>query len=393
MSRARSVDRDPELSVVIVCHGAWALTERALAALAENTDYRFELIFVDNASRDETRARLVERGGAQVILNDHNRGFGPAVNQGAAHARGRYLLLLNTDAFVQPGWLEPMLDAITLDGIGAVVPRLLHPDGSLQDAGTLLARDGTVLVYGDSDDPNRPCYRFRRTLDLGSAACMLIRRDVFEALGGFDELFVPAYYEDADLCMRLAQHGLRVVYEPRSTVTHFRYGSGGDEIAIALSDRNRHLFAQRWAAQLNGRPSTFVGASEQAVVFARDAPATPRFLICATGSDAASRRLADVLLDTWPCARLTLANGGRPADDSGQHNPWLELVDDEDPGWLADRLFHYDLVLLDGEPDRRLLDSLASTQPQAGRARVSDLHGAATQRLLEQLAGAGIARP
>ena len=185
---AVSGDNKPELSVVMVCRGAWPLTERALAALSEHTERNFELILVDNASDDETPARLAQLTDAQVIVNDANLGFGPGNNQGAALARARYLLMLNTDAFVHHGWLEPLLETLDQNGVGAVVPRLLHPDGSLQDAGTLLARDGTVRVYGDGDDPDRPCYCFRRVLDLGSAACMLVARETFEALAGFDEV-------------------------------------------------------------------------------------------------------------------------------------------------------------------------------------------------------------
>ncbi len=161
----------------MVTHGAWALTERALASVIGHTQRRAELIVVDNRSEDETRQRLAELRDVEVILNRRNLGFGPATNQGAARARAPYLLLLNSDAFVHAGWLGPLLEAFRDDTVAAAVPRLLNPDGSLQDAGPLLAQDGTVLVYGDGDDPAKLCYRFRRTVDYGSAACMLIRRE------------------------------------------------------------------------------------------------------------------------------------------------------------------------------------------------------------------------
>ena len=389
---AVSGDFAPELSVVMVCHGAWPLTERALAALSEHTDRNFELILVDNASDDETPARLAQLTDAQVIVNGANLGFGPGNNQGAARARARYLLMLNTDAFVHHGWLEPLLETLDQNGVGAVVPRLLHPDGSLQDAGTLLARDGTVQVYGDGDDPDRPCYRFRRVLDLGSAACMLVARETFVALAGFDESFAPAYYEDADFCLRLAQRGLKVVYEPRSTVTHVRYGSGGSANAIELSERNRRLFVDRWASELAGRPATFAAATDQAEIIARDAPAMPRVLICAGASPAEARRLGDVLLEGWPSARVTWAPG-RPTANHRSLNPWLELVDTDDPAWLSQRLFHYDLIVLDSDPDARLTELLERTQPQAHRISLEDLDGGTPNALRAALAGAGIAAP
>ena len=116
-----------------------------------------------------------------------------------------------------------------------------------------------MLIYGDGDDPERLCYRFRRVVDYGAAACMLIRRATFEALGGFDERYAPAYYEDADLCLRLADRGLSVVYEPRATITHIRFGSSGAGTAVELSERNHARFVERWSTQLTGRPWTFRG--------------------------------------------------------------------------------------------------------------------------------------
>jgi O-antigen biosynthesis protein len=150
------------------------------------------VIVVDNACKDQTRAQLTRLPNVRVILNDENRGFGPATNQGAEQARGDYLPLLNTDAFVHQEWLEPLLEALAQPSVGAAVPRYLHADGSLQEAVVLLAQDGHMNFYGDGDDPDKSCYRFRRRIDFGSAACMLTRRATFAALQGFDNLFAPA---------------------------------------------------------------------------------------------------------------------------------------------------------------------------------------------------------
>ncbi len=362
--------QEPELSVLVVTYGAWAMTERALTALLDNTDAPLELIVVDNASGDETRERLAQLSGASVLYNEHNKGFGPAVNQAAAVARGQNLLLLNTDAFVHPGWLEPMREALENDWVGAVVPRYLNSDGSLQEAAALLARDGTVVAYGDGDDPDDPRYSFRRVVDYGAAACMLTRRRTFEALGGLDALFAPAYYEDVDYCMRLARAGLRTVYEPGSTVTHARYGSASIEWASILSVLHRHTFAGRWHDWLVGRPETLVGASDEALLQARDAAATPRILVCATPADRAAGPTLEFLRAGWPQALITWATGVQL--QPRQAGRWLglgvELIEHHDPAWLQQRLFHYDLVCVGSGPTEPLRAALERTQPQAQSA-------------------------
>jgi GT2 family glycosyltransferase len=364
----------PELSAVIVTYGAWSLTEQAINALTEETECPFELIVVDNDSKDQTRARLSALGRARVILNSRNEGFGPAANLGAAHARAEHLLLLNTDAFVRPGWLEPMRETLRDPSVGAVIPCYLHPDGSLQDAGALLAQDGTVFVYGDGEDSELPSYRFRRVVDSGAAACMLMRRAVFEALGGFDPMYAPAYYDDADLCMRIAEHGLTVVYEPRSTVTHIRYGSADIDTAAELSEHNR----------------------EQAIITARDAPATPRLLLAAAADEHAGGELASALLAAWPRSRITWATAST-SENGFNPDRWLRCGVEVLPGsaWLERRLFHYDAVILGEHVSESLLGALRRTQPQAPEIAIGGLDGPGEllPRLVSAVAAAGVAPP
>src|ERR1700680_408502 len=132
-------------------------------------------------------------------------------------ARGRYLLLLNSDAWVRAGWLAPPIDIVDADaGVAAVAPKLLYPDGRLQEAGSIVWRDARVRNYGDGDVASRPEFLFRRTVDYASAAWLLGRRSAFIGVGGFDPRFAPMYCEDVDLCLSLAVTGGGAVYAPRA---------------------------------------------------------------------------------------------------------------------------------------------------------------------------------
>src|SRR5207247_2876937 len=139
--------------------------------------------------------------------------------QGAAHARSRLLLFLNSDALVHEGWLPPLLERAAEPRVGAVAPRFLNLDGSVQEAGALLYREPATAAYGagetESVELRRP-----RMLDYASAACLLVERRAFDEVGGFDPAYGKAYYEDVDLCLALASQGYLTVYEPRSAVTH-----------------------------------------------------------------------------------------------------------------------------------------------------------------------------
>ena len=263
--------RRPDVSIVIVTYDAANFVGRAIRAVVENTEPCYELILVDNDSGDGTPALLGEIGNATIVLNRRNYGFGVANNQGAAHARGRCIFFLNPDVFVRPGWLPPLLAHIDADErVGAVGPMVLSPDGSLQCAGALLSRSGSTACYGDGDHPERPEYRFARVVDYLGGGCLLVRRRAFNEVGGFDPAYGLLYFEDADLCLALAAHGYRSVYEPGSSVGHLRGQPGAKLVLLAL--RNRALFERRWHRVLGSRPLSPLAASRRRMLAARDAP-------------------------------------------------------------------------------------------------------------------------
>lgn len=368
----------PQVSVVMVTFGGWGLTRRAMEALVGHTRVPYEVIVVDNPTPEDVAARLREEvTGAEVLENDRNEGFGPAANRGAERARGDHLVFLNTDTLVGPGWLEPLVETLADPNTGAAVPMFLNEDGTVQEAGGLLFEDASTLMYGFGEPPTDPAYRFRRTVDYGSAACLVLRRSDFLDAGAFDPVFVPAYCEDVDLQLRLQERGLHTVYEPRSAVVHTRFGSSGldERAAAALVEKHAAILRERWGHVLADRPPRpEAGVPEQAhrVLAARDAEAVTRILV--TGPEA-PRDLLAALLDRHPSGRITfLATDRRPdVDDLGAIGVEVAgpLADPEP--WLRARRFHCTAVLAASEdPGEALAGALEEHQPQAPVIRCAD---------------------
>jgi GT2 family glycosyltransferase len=265
------VDR-PDVSIVIVSYNAGDVLSQALEALLRNTGPCYELILVENGSADGTPALVRQVENAATVLNTRNVGFGVGSNQGAARARGRYVLFLNQDVFVAQGWLPPLRAQMEANPrVGAVGPKLISPDGSLQCAGALLTRSGGAYCHGALDSPEQLAYGFARVVDYLAGACLLVRRAAFEDIGGFDPAYGLAYYEDADLCLALAANGYRSVYEPASSVTHVQGSPSGSVLEGAV--RNRALFERRWRRALASRPLFPLGTSPRRTLAALEAPA------------------------------------------------------------------------------------------------------------------------
>jgi GT2 family glycosyltransferase/glycosyltransferase involved in cell wall biosynthesis/tetratricopeptide (TPR) repeat protein len=250
----------PRVSVVIPCFNHAELTLGCLQSLATHTAMAHEVIVVDNGSTDATRelAGLADDH-FRVVRNEENLGFGPACNQGAAMARGEYVLFLNNDTVVSAGWLEPLVAALDEDpDRAAVQPKLVYPDGRLNDAGGLVFAGGEPWVYGKGDpDPDAPEFDCRRAPDYASGACLLVRRSAFAEVGGFDDRYAPAYFEDTDLSFSLRAAGWSVLYEPASTVIHVEGGTAGTDTSSGLKQyqvRNAERFAEKWASELAHRP-------------------------------------------------------------------------------------------------------------------------------------------
>jgi GT2 family glycosyltransferase/glycosyltransferase involved in cell wall biosynthesis len=256
--------RRPLVSVVVCAFNHVDLTARSLTALFANTDLEaIEVIVVDDCSTDETAAYLERVPNVRVIRHWENKGFLRSANHGAAAARGEHIFFLNNDAEVTPGWLGPLLDELGDPSVGAAGSMLVYPDGRIQEAGVTIWSDGTGWALGRDAEMGNPEYLHRRTVDYCSGAALMVRAAAFARVGGFDERFVPAYYEDVDLCFSLRRLGLSVVYVPDSQVVHHEGMSHGTEerpdAGLGAGPgkvgqfANRRVFAAKWATELSQR--------------------------------------------------------------------------------------------------------------------------------------------
>jgi O-antigen biosynthesis protein len=282
-----SVSGTPAVSAIVVVHNRFELTMRALASLRRNFAGSIELIVVDNASTDDTRRIGSYVQGAKLLRNPQNLGFLCAANLALAHVTAPALLYLNNDIELGFGAVAAALGRLHSAGdIGAVGAKIVRSNGLLQEAGSIIWNEGTATGYLRDAPPLAPEANFVRDVDYCSAVFLLCRAEAVKALGGFDEAFAPAYYEDADLCVRLIGAGYRVVYDPAATLEHMEFGSAPTtEASMALMRRGRRIFRGKHAAFLQGQ----------------SAPG-PRNLILARSRSRKSRVL--FIEDTVPLRRL-----------------------------------------------------------------------------------------
>jgi GT2 family glycosyltransferase/SAM-dependent methyltransferase/glycosyltransferase involved in cell wall biosynthesis len=258
----------PRVSLIIPLYSGAGLTRRCLETIRDHTVPAFEVILVDDTADPDTKGLLTLVHGAQVLHNEQNEGYLQSVNRGAAAARGEWLVLCNNDIEATPGWLENLLETgESGDDVGIVAPKFIAPDGLLSEAGGILWRDGTGVNYGRGDDPCLPRYEYTRDVDYGSAAALLVRASLWREIGGYDERFVPMYYEDADVCTEARQRGWRVLYEPSAVVVHAEGSTAGTDPSSGHKrhqEANRVKFVRKWQAVLQEHLPPDIGRVEHA---------------------------------------------------------------------------------------------------------------------------------
>ena len=242
----------PMVSIVVRTFNLWDCTRRCLAALGDHTgDIAHEIIVVDDGSTDETAHQLPLLRHVRHHRNPFPLGFARAANQGAALARGRYLLFLDRDAAPTPGWLAPLVAEAERDDTVAIVGgKLLDADGAIQRGGVIFAYAGPEPITPVHLHRGQPAGTSQRRLELRgvTAACMLARGAVFHEVGGFDEAFVDAG-EDVDLCLKVWRSGRKIVFTPDSVVVdHGPAREGPFQLGAADADRLNCRWMDRFDA-------------------------------------------------------------------------------------------------------------------------------------------------
>ncbi len=250
----KKIGRSIDCSIIIPVFNQLKFTKGCLHHLKKNTPKNcYEIIVVDNHSTDGTNELLSCLQDIKVITNKKNLGFAKACNQGAQAAANEFILFLNNDIEVQPGWLSSLILTLLEDSEVAVVgSKLLHPDGKIQHAGVITVDNREydyplpwhVYVRYDGTLPQA---NIPREYAAVTGACLLTRKSIFEKLGCFDESYRNGY-EDVDYCYKVGTAGYKIIYRPESVAIHYESQSGPQR--FTYEDANFAQLVSKWSGKI-----------------------------------------------------------------------------------------------------------------------------------------------
>ena len=247
--------KQPKVSIIILNWNKLDYSRNCIASIEGNTSYpNYEIILFDNGSSELGTEEFLSGVKRKVIRSPQNLGFAKGNNRAAAASDGDLLLFLNNDTVVHNNWLETMISMLHADPkCGIVGSRLLYPDNTIQHIRVAFDHRGNCVhpfkrYPADIPEALRPA-----ECEAVTGACMLMRRETFSRVGGFDEGYLHGS-EDIDLCLKVRTQGLKVMYCPDSVVTHYEQVSlkaKGPHFKKKTTRANRKLFIKRWGGNLD----------------------------------------------------------------------------------------------------------------------------------------------
>ena len=371
------------VSVIVILRNQFALTMQTLGSLRHNFGGAIELIIVDNGSTDETRQIGEVVRGARIIRLDENVGFLRGCNLALKHATAPAVLYLNNDVVLHAGAVQFALDRLArYPSVGAVGGKVVRSHGLLQEAGCILWRDGSGEGWMRDAPPDTPEANYVREVDFCSGCFLMVRGDLLHRLGGFDDAFAPAYYEETDLCLRIQQAGYSVVYDPAVALTHLEYASSRS--VRAASDQmvtNRSVLLRRHAAALRRHPVDRSNKAEAAafasrgrrVLFIEDMVPLHRL---GSGYGRAADILAGLVAMGWQATVFPMVPVETPVFwITGAVPEAAEVLWDRDirslKSFLKSRRGCYDLIWISRAHNlRQLLEAMGASTDDLGHARI-----------------------
>lgn len=245
-----------EISIIIPVHNQLSYTLACVISILQlKTKHSYEILIGDDASTDSTQEVFSNlHSTIKLIHQKKNLGFLKTCNAVAKKARGKYLLFLNNDTMLLPSGLEAMVKIFnSRPDVGLVGAKLVNKDGTLQEAGGIIWRDASGCNYGRGNNSEEAEYNYVREVDYCSGACLMILNDLWKEIGGFDEQYSPAYYEDTDLAFKVRARGKKVLYQPKSEVIHFEGISHGRDSSKGIKASqaiNQQRFLAQWEMEL-----------------------------------------------------------------------------------------------------------------------------------------------
>uniref|UniRef100_UPI0006D422AC glycosyltransferase family 2 protein n=1 Tax=Pseudomonas sp. NBRC 111127 TaxID=1661042 RepID=UPI0006D422AC len=251
-------DKLPRVSLIVPTRDQYKLLHTCIEGLLNETDYPdLEIVVIDNQSSDpQTLTYLTELAtrGVTVLPHPYPFNYSTINNRAASIATGELIGLVNNDIeIIEAGWLREMVAQALRPGVGAVGAKLLWPNRMVQHGGVVVGINGLAAHTGNDLEQRDAGYlgmnQITRRQSAVTAACLLLRKSVYHSVDGLDERAFPVAFNDVDLCLRIQQHGLHVVWSAFAELIHAESASRGKDLAPekrARAEREQRGFTSRW---------------------------------------------------------------------------------------------------------------------------------------------------